>query len=217
MSKLSLGVVKVLPKLNGPAAQSLDAIVEHLRAGGFEAFKLVYLSQSWKELGFASFEAWAASHPKYQLSRDDRRALIIELDGLGMTQRQIAASVGASKGTVSTDFAQNRAESEPDRAQSEAPVGRNRAEPGSPPESKPIRKPEPEHDLHEAAKGIPATDKEFRATVDLILSTLAYGDVEDNQPITEEKIEEVRRLLDRLDEFRQDWLPYIQPRFSEVR
>lgn len=145
MSKLSLGVQPTLPKLNGPAAQSLDAIVEHLRAGGFEAFKLVYLSQSWKEVGFASFEAWAESHPKYQLSRDDRRALIIELDGLGMTQRQIAASVGAGVATVNRAVVPNGTSPTPGHAQTQpavVPNGSRQPQPPSVPE--PIRKPEPD-------------------------------------------------------------------------
>jgi transposase len=55
-------------------------------------------------LGFKTFEAWASSMPKYQLRRDERKALVTELDGIGMTQRQIAAAVGAGQKTVSRDL-----------------------------------------------------------------------------------------------------------------
>ena len=36
-----------------------------------------------------------------QHSRDERLKLVMELDGIGMTQRQIAASVGINQATVS--------------------------------------------------------------------------------------------------------------------
>lgn len=106
MSKLSLSV-QDLPKVNEPAARALDGITRSLAAATIETVKLVFLSGSWKHLGYQTFEAYMAGMPKYQLSRDERRAVVLELDGLGMRQRQIAAVVGAGKSTVARDLGPN--------------------------------------------------------------------------------------------------------------
>jgi len=214
-----------IPRLNAAAAKSLDTITRAVVSAGFEAVKLTYLSRSWKDLGYASFEAWAAGMPKYQLTRDERKALVTELDGLGMTQRQIAATVGAGQKTVSRDLAPvESSDSTPksDRAQDEAPVESNGAsdppgaaldpKEGTPtpiPEVKPTLVPDAQPDLHQAAAGIPETDKGFRSTVDQVLAMLIWLDPENNQPITKVKISEARRILDRIEELRQEWLPYI--------
>ena len=89
-----------------------------------------------RTLGFASFEAWAKSIPKYQLSRDERRLRVIELDGIGMTQREIGATVGVDHTTVSDDLASVGGKPptpEPDHAPPAAPAG------GKPPTSEPER------------------------------------------------------------------------------
>jgi hypothetical protein len=113
-----------------------------------------------------------------------------------MSQRQIAAAVGVHEATVSRDLnpVANASTAAPDHAQSEAPAAPHRATP---------EPSEPTPDLHDPAKAIPTTDKSFRATVNLVLSDLDYADVDSNQPITEEKIEEARRLFEGIDEFRQ--------------
>ena len=132
-----------LPRLNAAAAKGLDTITRAVVSAGFEAVKLTFLSRSWEHLGYASFEAWAAGMPKYQLTRDERKALVTELDGLGMTQRQIASTVGAGVATVNRDLdvpdgttgewapdpkeeisVPDGTSDEPDRAQGDAPVAR---------------------------------------------------------------------------------------------
>lgn len=102
-----------LPVLNAAAARGLDAITRATLLAGFEALKLTYLSRSWQHLGFGTFEEWAAAMPKYQLSRDERRAVVLELDGIGMTQRQIAAAVGMGETTVRRDLAPNGGSDQP--------------------------------------------------------------------------------------------------------
>ena len=227
-----------IPRLNAAAAKSLDTITRAVVSAGFEAVKLTYLSRSWKDLGYASFEAWAAGMPKYQLTRDERKALVTELDGLGMTQRQIASTVGAGKSQVNRDLVPNGPEPDPDRAQDDAPLVPNgtteepdhaqseasvgasapteppiRAQDDAPIEAdappKPTLVPDAKPDLHEAAAAIPETDKGFRSTVDQVLAMLIWLDPENNRPITEVKISEARRILDRIEELRQEWLPYI--------
>ena len=102
-----------LPRLNDVAARDLDAIVRSVRFTAFQTVKLTFLSESWKQLGFASFEDWARSLPRHELPRDERKLVVIELDGLGMTQRQIAAAVGAGKSTVNRDLVPNGTERAP--------------------------------------------------------------------------------------------------------
>jgi hypothetical protein len=222
------------PRLNAAAARGLDAITRAVVSAGFEAIKLTFLSRSWKELGYASFEAWAAGMPKYQLSRDERKALVTELDGLGMTQRQIAATVGTGVATVNRDLdvpdgtaeeptdAPARLMPVPDgTAQEEAPPAGQEPSPATPPPPtlRPVPEPDPEPkpDLHKAAAATPETDKGFRSTVDQVLAMLVWLDPENNQPITEVKIKEARRVLDRIEELRQGWLPYLQTQIREVR
>ena len=47
--------------------------------------------------------------------------------------------------------------------------------------------------LRKAAAALPETDKGFRSTVDQVLAMLVWLDPENNQPITEVKIEQARR------------------------
>jgi hypothetical protein len=76
--------------------------------------------------------------------------------------------------------------------------------------------PDAKPDLHEAAAAIPETDKGFRSTVDQVLAMLIWLDPENNRPITEVKISEARRILDRIEELRQEWLPYLGTKIKEV-
>lgn len=92
------------PHLNEPAARSLDAIARAVLAATWETYALTYASESWRHLGFKTFEEWAQSFPKYQLPPDERRPVVTELAGLGMTQRQIAAVVGVDPATVNRDL-----------------------------------------------------------------------------------------------------------------
>lgn len=207
------------PRLNPAAARGLDAITRAVVSAGFEAIKLTFLSRSWKELGYASFEAWAAGMPKYQLSRDERKALVTELNGIGMTQRQIAATVGVHHATVAADLSGGNPPAEKaEPEQNEAPVAEIRQPEPEPTKPHVVTEPEPpKRDLHAAAAAIPATDKGFRSTVDQVLAMLVWLDPENNQPITEVKIEEARRVLDRIEELRQGWLPYLRTQIREVR
>lgn len=204
----------VNPKLNEAAARGLDTITRAVLTAGFEAVKLTYQSESWRELGFASFEAWAGSMPKYQLPRDERRQMVTELDGLGMTQRQIAAAVGVGAATVNRDLHVSDETPEPDdRVRTKGDDVRNETPaPVAPPRITPAPKPE----LGKAAKALPDTERGWRSVVDQVLSMMAMLDPEEAEPITTTKVEEARRVLRRMEELRVAWLPFMEQGLKEV-
>ena len=119
-----------IPELNEAAARGLDTITRAALTAGYEAVKLTYQSESWRQLGFGSFDEWVTSMPRYQLERAERKALVAEYREVGMTQRQIAAAVGVSHQTVGRDLGPDGPAEESDRAREEAPSGPDGPEPG---------------------------------------------------------------------------------------
>jgi hypothetical protein len=68
-------------------------------------------------------------------------------------------------------------------------------------------------DLHEAARLLPTTDREFKSTVNRIWESLEDVSVEYNGPtLTDKTLAEVPRLLDAIAELREEWWPWLQPR-----
>jgi len=120
------------PVLNESAARGLDSITRLVLSAGFGAVKLTYESESWRALGFGSFDEWVMDQPKYQLTRAERKGVVADLREVGMTQRQIAATVGVSHTQVGRDLGTNVPEPEPDRAQGEPDLGTNVPEPDQP-------------------------------------------------------------------------------------
>lgn len=66
-------------------------------------------------------------------------------------------------------------------------------------------------DLHEAARSLPTTDREFKSTVNGIWGSLEVVSVEYNGPtLANEILAEVPRLLDAIGELREEWWPWLQ-------
>ena len=133
------------PVLNESAARGLDSITRLVLSAGFGAVKLTYESESWRALGFGSFDEWVMDQPKYQLTRAERKGVVADLREVGMTQRQIAATVGVDHRTIGRDLGANAPEPEPAPDQDDADLGANAPEPVVPDGTEP----EPDRDQDE--------------------------------------------------------------------
>lgn len=108
------------PTMNEAAARGLDEIVRPVLQAAYAAIRLTYESGSWKHLGYTSFEDWASAQPKPQITRDERREMVLEMrESGGMKQAEIAAALGVDQATVSRDLYANASGEAPDRAQTE--------------------------------------------------------------------------------------------------
>jgi hypothetical protein len=111
------------PRLNEPAARGLDEITRSALATAYAAVGLTYQSESWKLLGFSTFEDWAAEQPKFRMTRAERQAKALEFTAsLGMTQREAAAALGVGNGTIARDVAPSGAQPTPPFDEDPSPV-----------------------------------------------------------------------------------------------
>lgn len=195
------------PALNEAAARGLDRLTRAVTAATFEAVRLTFESESWRHLGFGSFEAWMADQPRFQLTRDERRAIAAEYREIGMTQRQIAAAVGVHESTISRDVSEPLA----DASQPEPIAASSAAKPlANASQLDPI-------DLHEATRGIDPGEKGFVALFRGVIRELEEAELHNAGAVTPGKVGVMRDLFAEVDQLHDEWMPYLGRTLQEVK
>jgi len=87
------------------ARERIDRIKAHVTAA-WSDIVAAYRNRDWVTLGYADWDALCAEEfggARIALPADDRRAVVADLRGAGMSTRAIASAVGVSKSTVAED------------------------------------------------------------------------------------------------------------------
>lgn len=93
--------------LSRSEAQSLTSEIQRGMRGLQELIIKAYDGQAWTALGYASWDAYCdgeLSGARPAIPRDERRELVSDLRGAGMTNRAIGSALGVTHPTVSADL-----------------------------------------------------------------------------------------------------------------